>query len=71
MRENITSSMQRAIERLEPYFKARKTQGETYSRNPKKQFSVGASREGAVSPILPAVRRQSHLQCSLQAANTA
>ncbi len=37
MREHVVSSMQRAIERLEPYFRARKVQGRTYSR---KQFSV-------------------------------
>jgi len=40
MREHVTSSMQRALERLEPYFRARKTHGKTYSRNPKKQFVV-------------------------------
>jgi hypothetical protein len=37
MREHVVSSMQRALERLEPYFRARKTQGKTYSR---KQFSI-------------------------------
>jgi DNA-binding GntR family transcriptional regulator len=40
MREHVTTSMQRALERLEPYFRARKTHGKTYSRNPKKQFVV-------------------------------
>ena len=40
MREHVTSSMQRALERLEPYFRARKTHGKTYSRNPKNQFVV-------------------------------
>ena len=40
MREHVHSSMQRAVERLEPYFRARKTHGKTYSRNPKKQFVV-------------------------------
>ena len=40
MREHVTSSMQRALERLEPYFRARKTHGKTYSRNPKKQFVI-------------------------------
>ena len=40
MREHVTTSMQRALERLEPYFRARKTHGKTYSRNPKKQFAV-------------------------------
>ena len=37
MREHVITSMQRALERLEPYFHARKTQGKTYSR---KQFSI-------------------------------
>jgi len=37
MREHVITSMQRAIERLEPYFRARKTQGKTYSR---KQFTI-------------------------------
>jgi len=37
MREHVTTSMQRALERLEPYFRARKAQGKTYSR---KQFRV-------------------------------
>ena len=40
MREHVTLSMHRALERLEPYFRARKTHGKTYSRNPKKQFAV-------------------------------
>jgi DNA-binding GntR family transcriptional regulator len=40
MREHVTTSMQRALERLEPYFRARKAHGKTYSRNPKKQFAV-------------------------------
>jgi GntR family transcriptional regulator, rspAB operon transcriptional repressor len=40
MREHVTTSMHRALERLEPYFRARKTHGKTYSRNPKKQFVV-------------------------------
>jgi len=40
MREHVSSSMQRALERLEPYFRAAKSHGKTYSRNPKKQFSV-------------------------------
>jgi hypothetical protein len=37
MREHVVTSMQRALERLEPYFRARKAQGKTYSR---KQFSI-------------------------------
>lgn len=37
MREHVVTSMERALERLEPYFHARKAQGRTYSR---KQFSV-------------------------------
>jgi DNA-binding GntR family transcriptional regulator len=37
MREHVISSMQRALERLEPYFRARKVQGKTYSR---KQFRI-------------------------------
>jgi DNA-binding GntR family transcriptional regulator len=37
MRDHVITSMQRAIERLEPYFRARKTQGKTYSR---KQFTI-------------------------------
>lgn len=40
MREHVSSSMTRALERLEPYFRAGKMHGKTYSRNPKKQFSV-------------------------------
>jgi DNA-binding GntR family transcriptional regulator len=40
MREHVNTSMQRALQRLEPYFRARKTHGATYSRNPKKQFVV-------------------------------
>jgi DNA-binding GntR family transcriptional regulator len=40
MREHVTTSMGRALERLEPYFRARKAHGKTYSRNPKKQFAV-------------------------------
>lgn len=47
MREHVTSSMQRALERLEPYFRARKTHGKTYSRNPKKQFVVELPAEDA------------------------
>jgi DNA-binding GntR family transcriptional regulator len=45
MREHVSASMQRALERLEPYFRARKTHGKTYSRNPKKQFAVELSVE--------------------------
>ena len=45
MREHVTTSMQRALERLEPYFRARKTHGKTYSRNPKKQFAVEIASE--------------------------
>jgi hypothetical protein len=37
MREHVITSMQQAIERLEPYFRARKAQGKTYSR---KQFTI-------------------------------
>jgi len=37
MREHVVTSMQRALERLEPYFHARKAQGKTYSR---KQFRI-------------------------------
>jgi DNA-binding GntR family transcriptional regulator len=32
MREHVITSMHRALERLEPYFRARSTQGKTYSR---------------------------------------
>src|SRR6202522_3993802 len=46
MREHVTSSMQRAIERLEPYFRARKAQGKTYSR---KQFTIELPAATAVS----------------------
>jgi len=60
MREHVRSSMHRALERLEPYFKARKTHGKTYSRNPKKQFSV-ASGDGAASPALPTDTTQAAL----------
>jgi hypothetical protein len=51
MREHVNSSMQRALERLEPYFRARKTHGKTYSRNPKKQFVIemSAGHIGSVS----------------------
>ena len=45
MREHVVISMQRALERLEPYFRARKTHGKTYSRNPKKQFSVESAED--------------------------
>ena len=37
MRQHVRTSMQRALHRLEPYFRARKMQGITYSR---KQFIV-------------------------------
>jgi hypothetical protein len=37
MREHVITSMQQALERLEPYFRARKAQGKTYSR---KQFTI-------------------------------
>jgi DNA-binding GntR family transcriptional regulator len=37
MRDHVTTSMHQALERLEPYFRARKAQGKTYSR---KQFSI-------------------------------
>lgn len=37
MRDHVITSMHRALERLEPYFRARKAQGKTYSR---KQFSI-------------------------------
>jgi DNA-binding GntR family transcriptional regulator len=37
MRQHVRTSMQRALHRLEPYFRARKMQGITYSR---KQFVV-------------------------------
>ena len=40
MREHISSSMNRAMDRLEPYFRAGEKQGKTYSRNPKKQFAM-------------------------------
>jgi DNA-binding GntR family transcriptional regulator len=53
MREHVTSSMHRAIERLEPYFKARKTHGKTYSRNPKNQFSIALPADGTASSNLP------------------
>ncbi len=40
MGEHVASSMQRTLLRLEPYFQAHKTQQETYSRKPRKQFAV-------------------------------
>ena len=40
MREHVSGSMNRALERLEPYFRAHKTQQETYSRKPRKEFAV-------------------------------
>ena len=40
MREHVSSSMLRALDRLEPYFRAANVHGKAYSRNPKKQFSV-------------------------------
>jgi hypothetical protein len=46
MRDHVITSMQRAIERLEPYFRARKTQGKTYSR---KQFTIELPGATAVS----------------------
>jgi hypothetical protein len=39
-------SMHRALEQLEPYFKAHKSQQETYSRKPRKQFAVTPAAEG-------------------------
>ena len=42
MREHVAGSMHRALERLEPYFRAHKTQQETYSRKPRRQFAVFA-----------------------------
>jgi GntR family transcriptional regulator, rspAB operon transcriptional repressor len=39
MRDHVNSSMLRAMERLEPYFRARKVQGTNY---PRKQFTVDA-----------------------------
>jgi len=47
MRDHVVVSMQRAIERLEPYFHAVKTQGKTYSRNPSKQLSVNVGPEAS------------------------
>src|SRR5262249_27701992 len=41
MREHVTGSMQRALERLEPYFQAHQTHTKTYSRNPNKVLSIG------------------------------
>lgn len=46
MREHVITSMQQAIERLEPYFRARKMQGKTYSR---KQFTIELPAATAVS----------------------
>jgi DNA-binding GntR family transcriptional regulator len=40
MRDHVVGSMKRAMERLEPYFRAVKTHGRTYSRNPSKQLSI-------------------------------
>ena len=40
MREHVSGSMNRALERLEPYFRAHKTQQENYSRKPRKEFAV-------------------------------
>jgi DNA-binding GntR family transcriptional regulator len=37
MHKHVITGMERALERLEPYFRARKAQGDTYSR---KQFSI-------------------------------
>jgi DNA-binding GntR family transcriptional regulator len=37
MRDHVVTSMHQAIQRLEPYFRARKVQGKTYSR---KQFTI-------------------------------
>ncbi len=39
MREHVEGSMQRALERLEPYFLAHKTQKQAYSLKPRKQFA--------------------------------
>jgi DNA-binding GntR family transcriptional regulator len=49
MREHVVSSMQRAIERLEPYFRA-KAQGKTYSR---KQFTIELPVTGTLSAEAP------------------
>ena len=45
MREHVMGSMHRALEQLEPYFKAHKSQQETYSRKPRKQFAVTPAAE--------------------------
>jgi len=37
MRDHVVTSMERALQRLEPYFRARNTHGQTYSR---KQFTI-------------------------------
>jgi DNA-binding GntR family transcriptional regulator len=46
MREHVVSSMLRAVERLEPYFRARTVQGKTYSR---KQFTIQLTAASEVS----------------------
>lgn len=46
MREHVTTSMQRALERLEPYFHARSAQGQTYSR---KQLAIAVPADGAAN----------------------
>lgn len=43
MREHVTTSMRRALERLEPYFQARTAQGQTYSR---KQLAIAIPADG-------------------------
>ena len=40
MREHVMGSMHRALERLEPYFRAPKTQQEAFSSKPRKRFAV-------------------------------
>jgi DNA-binding GntR family transcriptional regulator len=40
MHQHIASSMQNALDRLEPYFRRRKTSGKTYLRSAKKQQMI-------------------------------
>ncbi len=47
MRRHIAGSMQRTLERLEPYFKMRKKSGKTYLRSSKKKLAAEVAAPGA------------------------
>jgi len=50
MREHVRYSLREAIERLKPYFRMRRLQGETFFRSPRAQarrLTRGISKRGA------------------------